>query len=231
VPNDTFTNVSARKALQIATQAAGVLGEPPDPRWSEVARTLYVPFDAKAGHHLDFDPSVPHDIDSWGGSALPMLAYPSLDVPMAPAVRRRDYDYAMAPIVHSHRDPNSMGLAPMAIYAATLGDSTEANAWFQRNRHAGVLQPPFNVRTETPNNNTGYFVTAAGGLLQTILYGFTGLRLQPDGLVQAYSPVLPPSWQSFTLTHVSLRGASYDITVSRDRDGRPVLTRRPAEAR
>jgi trehalose/maltose hydrolase-like predicted phosphorylase len=229
VPNDTFTNVSARKALRLAAEAAAVLGEPADPKWAEVAGGLYIPFDAKGGHHLDFDPSVPHDIDSWGGSSLPMLAYPSLDLPMDAGVRRRNYDYAMAPITQSHRDPNSMGLAPMAIYAATMGDAAAANAWFQRNRDAGVLQPPFNVRTETPNNNTGYFVTAAGGLLQTLAYGFTGLRLQPDGLVQAYPPVLPPAWRSFTLTHVALRGAYYDIRVSRDREGKAVLTRRPAE--
>ena len=229
VPNDTFTNVSARKALQLATQAAIVLGEPADPHWAEVAGKLYIPFDAKTGHHLDFDPSVPHDIDSWGGSSLPMLVLPTLDLPMDPGLRRRDYDYAMAPITQSHRDPNSMGLAPMAIYAATLGDAAAAAAWFERNRTAGVLQPPFNVRTETPNNNTGYFVTAAGGLLQTIEYGFTGLRLQSGGLVQAYAPVLPPAWQSFTMTHVALRGAYYDITVSRGRDGRAVLTWRPAE--
>lgn len=228
VPNDTFTNVSARKALQVAAQAAAVLGESADPKWVKVADGLYIPFDTKAGHHLDFDPSAPHDIDSWGGSSLPMLAYPSLDLPMDEGVRRRNYDYAMAPITQSHRDPNSMGLAPMAIYAATMGDDAAADAWFQRNRHAGVLQPPFNVRTETPNNNTGYFVTAAGGLLQTLAYGFTGLRLQPDGLVQAYAPVLPPRWRSFTLTHVALRGAYYDISVSRDRTGKAVLTRRPA---
>ena len=228
VPNDTFTNASARKALQLAAQAAAVLGEQADPHW-EVADKLYIPFDAKAGHHLDFDPSVPQDIDSWGGSSLPMLVLPSLDVSMGPHVRRRDYDYAMAPITQSHRDPNSMGLAPMAIYAATLGDAAAANAWFQRNRTAGVLQSPFNVRTETATNNTGYFVTAAGGLLQTIEYGFTGLRLQPGGLVEAYAPVLPPAWQSFTLTHVASRGAYYDITVSRDRRGKAVLTRRLVE--
>ncbi|HET6804480.1 MAG TPA: glycoside hydrolase family 65 protein [Frateuria sp.] len=230
VPNDTFTNVSARKALRLAAEAAVVLGETADPRWAQVAGRLYIPFDASAGHHLDFDPSVPHDIDSWGGSSLPMLAYPSLDLSMDRTVRQRDYDYAMAPITRSHRDPNSMGLAPMAIYAATLGDAAEANAWFQRNRHAGVIHPPFNVRTETPNNNTGYFITAAGGLLQTIEYGFTGLRLRPDGLVEAYPPILPPAWHAFTLTHVAFRGAYYDIRVSRGRDGRAVLTRRPVQA-
>jgi trehalose/maltose hydrolase-like predicted phosphorylase len=203
------------------------VGEPADPHWAAVAQGLYVPLDAAAGHHLDFDPAVPHDIDSWGGSALPMLALPSLDLPMDASLRRRDYDYAMLPITRSHRDPNSMGLAPMSIDAATLGDATQANAWFQRNLTAHVLQPPFNVRTETATNNTGYFITAAGGLLQTIAYGFTGLRLAEDGLVQAYPPLLPPAWQSLTLTHVALRGRHYTVTVSRDRSGQPVLTRQP----
>jgi trehalose/maltose hydrolase-like predicted phosphorylase len=227
VPNDTFTNVAARKALTIAAQAAAVVGDRVDPHWAAVAQGLYVPFDATAGHHLDFDPSVPHNIDSWGGSALPMLALPSLDLPMDAALRRRDYDYAMLPITHSHHDPNSMGLAPMSIDAATLGDATQANAWFQRNLTAHVLQPPFNVRTETATNNTGYFITAAGGLLQNIVYGFTGLRLAEPGLVQAYPPLLPPAWQSLTLTHVALRGHHYTITVRRDRSGQPVLTREP----
>ncbi|MES1153404.1 MAG: glycoside hydrolase family 65 protein, partial [Rhodanobacter sp.] len=80
-------------------------------------------------------------------------------------------------------------------------------------------------RTETASNNTGYFLTASGGLLQNIVYGFTGLRIEQGGLVQAYAPVLPPPWQSFTLKHVSLRGRYYDITVRRAADGKPELVR------
>ena len=111
----------------------------------------------------------------------------------------------------------------MSIAAATLGDAKTAGAWFQRNLTTHVLQPPFNVRTETATNNTGYFLTASGGLLQNIVYGFSGLRLEQGGLVEAYAPVLPPSWKSFTLKHVSLRGRHYDITVRRAADGRPEL--------
>lgn len=226
VPNDTFTNVSAARALDIAAQAAHVVGEPADPQWHTIASGMYIPFDAAAGHHLDFDPSVPHNLDSWGGSALPMLAYPSLDLPMSPALRRRDYDYAMGPITHSHLDPNSMGLAPSSIAAASLGDSAEASAWFQRNLTADVIKPPFNVRTETASNNTSYFLTAAGGLLQNIIYGFSGLRIRSNGLVEAYPPMLPPTWRSLTLSHVRFRGRLYDLVIHRDDHGKTVLTRR-----
>jgi len=225
VPNDTFTNVAARKALRIAARAAAVLGEQADPRWTEVADGLYVPFDERAGHHLEFDPAVPHDQDTWGGSSLPLLAYPSLDLPMDPGLRHRDYDYALRGITRSSRDPNSMGLAPLSIAAAAMGDAARAGDWFRRNLTARVLQPPFDVRTETANNNTGYFLTAAGGLLQNIVFGFTGLRLAESGLAQAYPPLLPPAWRGFTLRHVALRGRHYDIAVRRGADGRAVLSR------
>lgn len=224
VPNDTFTNAVARKALRIAGAAAGVLGVAPDPRWSAVADGLYLPFSGKDGHHLDFDPAVPHDRDTWGGSSLPMLALPSLDLPMSAAVRRRDYAYALVPIEHSRRDPNSMGLAPLSIAAATAGDAAGAADWFERNLEADVVKPPFDVRTETARNNTGYFLTAGAGMLQNILYGFTGLRIEPEGLVQAYPPLLPAHWTALALAGIQFRGRRYDVTVRRQPDGKAALS-------
>jgi trehalose/maltose hydrolase-like predicted phosphorylase len=225
VPNDTFTNVSAARALQIATAAAAIVGDKADPHWADIAKKIAIPFSAKDGHHLDFDESVPHDIDSWGGSSLPMLSYPSLDLPMDAGLRRRDFDYAISPIARSHHDPNSMGLAPMSIAAATLGDTAEASAWFERNITANVIKPPFDVRTETANNNTGYFLTASAGLLQNIVYGFSGLRIRPDGLAEAYAPMLPPAWKSLTLKRINWHGKLYDITIHRDASGKVQLTR------
>ena len=225
VPNDTFTNASARKALQIATEAAIVAGEKPDPHWAEVANGLYLPFSATEQHYLDFDESVAHDIDSSGGGSLPMLSYPSLDMSMSADLRRRDYAYAMASIEHSHHDPNSMGFTPLSIAASTSDDDADADAWFERNITAHVLKPPFNVRTETATNNTGYFMTASGGLLQNIVYGFTGLRIEDQGLVQAYPPMLPAHWTALTLKHVNFRGEHYDIDVRRDTQGKLSLTR------
>lgn len=222
VPNDTYTNAAARKALQIAAAAAAVLGETADPRWTRVADGLYLPF--SDGHHLDFDPSVPHNRDTWGGSSLPMLALPSLDLPMTTAVRRRDYAYALGPIEHSSHDPNSMGLAPLSIAATTAGDSADAEMWFERNLKAHVVQTPFDVRTETAHNNTGYFLTASAGMLQNILYGFTGLRIESKGLVPAYPPMLPARWKSLTLRDVTFRNRHIDITVRRGANGKPALS-------
>ncbi len=226
VLDDTFTNASARKALRIAVRAAALVGKAPDPRWARVAAGLVLPLTAEGDHHLDFDASTPLDPGEATGMTLPMLALPSLDLAMTPALRRGDDLYAKP--FGPQDDPNSMGLGPSAITAATLGDAEGAYTRFQRNLTGGTLKPPFNVRTETPGNNAGYFMTASGGFLQTLLYGFSGLRLEEAGLVQAYPPVLPANWRALTLKAVAVRGQRYDIVIDRDAAGKVRLTRRPA---
>ena len=61
-------------------------------------------------------------------------------------------------------------------------------------------------------------------MLQNILYGFTGLRIEPQGLVPAWPPMLPARWTALTLRNISFRGKHYDIRVQRDADGRPALS-------
>jgi trehalose/maltose hydrolase-like predicted phosphorylase len=202
---------------------AGLVGEPPDPRWAEVASKLFIPFSVAEQRHLDFDPSEPRDPAE--GSTLGLLMYPSLDVPMTAQVRRNDYDYAMIAVKEGKHEPHGMGAAPASIAAATVGDADSAVAWLQSNFTSDLIKLPFNVRTETPTNNTGYFITASGGYLQNLIYGFGGLRIEEMGLVAAYPPVLPPEWRSLTLKHLSFRGQNYDIVIDRDRDGRVQLRR------
>jgi trehalose/maltose hydrolase-like predicted phosphorylase len=224
VPNDTFTNVSAQKALNIAAMAAALVGERPDPHWAEVASKLYIPFSQAEQRHLDFDAGVPRE--PLEGSTLGLLSYPSLDLQMSDRIRRNDYDYTMISVKQGHHEPHGMGMAPASIAAAAAGDTTSAVAWLQRNFTSGLIKPPFNVRTETATNNSGYFMTASGGFLQNLLYGFTGLRVAEKGLVEAYSPILPAEWKSMTVKGVAIRGERYDIIIDRDSAGHVRLTRK-----
>ena len=226
IDNDTFTNASAAKALRIATQAAKLVGAEADPRWAEIAAKLYVPFSDAEQRHLALDPDVRlHDP---GDSDLTFLAFPSLDLQMDPTVRRNDYRNDVAPLQNKPAQAlTSMGLAPLTIAAAALGDEAGTTRWLEDNITRDMLKPPFNVRTETPGNNTGYFLTGSAGFVQSLVYGLTGLRIEPSGLVQAYPPVLPSSWKSLTLTNVTFRGKHFDITVDRDASGKPRLQRNP----
>jgi trehalose/maltose hydrolase-like predicted phosphorylase len=224
VPNDTFTNVSAQKALNIAAAAAVLVGERADPHWAEVAAKLYIPFSETEQRHLDFDAGVPRE--PLEGSTVGLLMYPSLDLPMTAQIRRNDFDYTMISVREGHREPHGMGMAPASIAAAAVGDAPLAVAWLQSNFTSNLIKPPFNVRLETANNNTGYFITASGGFLQNLIYGFSGLRIAEKGLIAPYAPVLPPEWKSMTLKDIVFRGQRYDITIDRDASGRVKLTRK-----
>jgi len=225
IPNDTFTNISAARALGIATAAAAVLGERPDPRWARVAAQMYIPMAPDGQHHLAFDPGVtPHATGDFGGGPLSLLFLPSLDVAMDAQLRRGDYDYAVRPRL-ARVVSGPMGLAPRVVAAATIGSADGAAAWFAANFTGGTLKPPFNVRTESASNNTGYFITGSGGYLQSLLYGFSGLRIREAGLVAAYPPVLPAGWRSLTLQNVSFRGRRMDVRIARDAAGMVRVTR------
>jgi trehalose/maltose hydrolase-like predicted phosphorylase len=225
VDDDTFTNASAAKALRIATAAAKAIGAQPDPRWTQIADPLDIPFSKAGRHHLAFAPGTPlHDPDD---NDLAFLMFPSLDLGMDATMRRNDYRIAAAPLERPGATATSMGLAPLTIAAATTGDTAGATRWLAANIDAAMLKAPFNVRTETPDNNTGYFLTGSAGFVQSLVYGLTGLRIEETGLVQAYPPMLPHGWKSLTLTNVAFRGRHFDITLDRDASGNPRLQRTP----
>jgi trehalose/maltose hydrolase-like predicted phosphorylase len=225
VPNDSFTNAAARKALQIATKAAAVVGEKPDPKWTQIADKMFIPFDDKQQRHLDFDASVPHDKITWMGSSLAWLMYPNLDLPMSPEIRRNDFNFQLDELKVHGDDPNEMMMVMLAVGAAEIGDAASAGAWIERNL-VGFLKAPFNVRTETAANNAGYILATSAGFVQSFVYGLSGLRIDDKGLDAAYAPVLPPKWNSVTLKNISFRGKHYDIKVDRDAAGKARLLRK-----
>lgn len=225
VPNDSFTNAAAQKALRIAVKAAKKVGAPVDPQWSVIADKMYIPFDEKNQRHLDFDATVPHDKITWMGSSLAWLMYPNLDLPMTPQIRRNDFDFQLHELKEHGDDPNEMMMVMLAVGSAELGDAQGANDWIQRNL-VGFLKPPFNVRTETVANNAGYILATSAGFVQSFVYGLSGLRIDDDGLTEAYAPALPSAWKSLQLKGVHFRGKQYDITVEHGADGKAHLTRK-----
>jgi len=155
-----------------------------------------IPNDTFTGgqHHLAFDPAVVGRRDDFGGGPISLLFVPSLDLAMGAELRRNDYEYAIRPTPVARVAAASMGIAPQSIAADTIGSGADAAAWFATNFTGGTLKPPFNVRTETAGNNTGYFLTGSAGYLQSLIYGFSGLRIREQGLIEAYAPVLPATW-------------------------------------
>jgi trehalose/maltose hydrolase-like predicted phosphorylase len=230
VPNDSFTNAVAQKALRAAVAAAGVVGQAPDPQWAEIAQKMYIPFSEKEQRHLDFDETVPNTQKTWMGSSISWLSYPPLDLAMSSEVRRNDFNFAtksLSELTPSAGDINDMVPVMLGIEAAELGDEAESYKWLNFS-NGGFLKPPFNVRSETARNNHLYILCTSSGFLENFLYGFTGLRLTDQGLTPVYAPVLPPAWKSVTIKGVKLHGQPFDFVLSRDEAGKVHLEKRPA---
>lgn len=74
----------------------------------------------------------------------------------------------------------------------------------------------FQVFSETPVNehlNGGCvnFITAAGGLLQSIVFGYGGVRLRENQM--NVNPYLLPETSSWRLAGIKYRGATFDLLV------------------
>jgi trehalose/maltose hydrolase-like predicted phosphorylase len=70
--------------------------------------------------------------------------------------------------------------------------------------------------SETPGNNRFVFLTAEGAFLQQVLFGFTGLRLGHNGLVQEFRPGLPQGWKTLEIRNIKVRGKVFNVRVGKD---------------
>jgi trehalose/maltose hydrolase-like predicted phosphorylase len=219
IPDDTFTNLGAAKALEIATAAAKLVGERPDPDWDRIANGLYVPMAPDGRYHLAFAPSVTARGKDFGGGPVALLFLPALDFQMSPELRMNDYLHAIRPDAASSVGRVSMGILPRVAAADEADRGAAAAAWAKLFETGGTLKAPYDVCTETAANEVGPFLTGSGSYLQSLMFGLTGLRLREAGLVQAYSPALPPGWRSLTLRDVVFRGQRLTVRITRDPTG------------
>jgi len=93
-----------------------------------------------------------------------------------------------------------MSLSVLALQYARLGESDKAYELFVQSFRPNQL-PPFGVISEGAGGTNPYFVTGAGGLLQTVINGFCGLEVTDNGIKQLFSK-LPKHWKKLTITGV-----------------------------
>src|SRR4051794_20256830 len=212
VSDDAYTNAVARLNLEIASTASRRLGLRPDPRWGDVAAKLHLPYDSTSGYFRTYEGAP----DSTLGEVTPLLSYP-LAVPMSERAKRAQLEQAVQRLLKD--GPGAMmGSTLLSVDAAELGDRAMVDSLLPHS-YRSWLQGPFLMLSETPYKRDAVnFVTGAGGFLQQILYGYTGLRWGDNGLKPAFDPVLPSHIKRVTLRNLYSRGKRYDVTV--DSSGR-----------
>lgn len=188
VDDNAFTNGSAITALQFAILAAKELNIEPNSNWSTVADNIIIHkfLDGTTMEHSKYKGEIIKQAD------VNLLSYP-LNIVKGDELLK-DLKYYEPKLA---KEGPAMGKSVFAVIYARLGDAEKAFSLFKESYEPNK-RPPFGALSESATSNNPYFVTGAGGMLQTVLFGFGGLHLTEEGIIQV-NPILPKEWKSLTL--------------------------------
>jgi trehalose/maltose hydrolase-like predicted phosphorylase len=201
VDDNAFTNGSAITALKFAVLAANELGVEPTADWIVVADNIKIHKfpDGTTKEHSKYEGERIKQAD------VNLLSYP-LDIVSDKETLLKDLKYYEAKLAE---EGPAMGKSVFAVIYARLGDAENAYRLF-KGSYEPNKRPPFGALSESPTSNNPYFATGAGGMLQTVLFGFGGLHITEDGIMQK-NPVLPKQWKSLTITGVGIDKKTYFV--------------------
>ncbi len=201
IDNNAFTNGMAITVLRYATQAAKELGLAANPDWEMVAQNIPI---------LKFPDGTTRENATYDGVEIKqadvnLLSYP-LDIITDKTQIERDLKY-----YEPRYSPNgpAMGHAVLATLYSRLGNPEKAYDIFVKSYKPNEV-PPFGVISETAGGTNPYFATGAGGMLQSVVFGFGGLQITDMG-IQQNKYRLPKSWKSITIKGVGIEKKDYTI--------------------
>ena len=199
IDNNAFTNAAAKANLLYAVMAAKIVNEKPDDEWVDVANNIPI---------LKLSNGVTAEHATYRGEKIKqtdvnLLSYPLKEI-TDPQEIRKDLEYYESRI--GEGSP-AMTHAIFTVLHARLKEPAKAWQAFEE-AHLPNKKNPFGVLAETAGGTNPYFATGAGGFLQSVLNGFGGLDITPNGIVQVPS-VLPPGWKKLTITGVGINRKTY----------------------
>ncbi|MDQ6761704.1 MAG: glycoside hydrolase family 65 protein, partial [Bacteroidota bacterium] len=201
VDNNAFTNAAAKANLQYAIMAANILHEQADSDWTVVEKNIPI---------LKLSNGVTSEYAAYNGEKIKqadvnLLSYPLKEITDASQIKK-DLEYYEGRV--GEGSP-AMTHAIFAILYARLNEPAKAFDAFQQ-AHVPNKKNPFGVLAETAGGTNPYFATGAGGFLQSALFGFGGLDITPQGLVQLKTS-LPKQWKSLTLKGIGKDKKTYVV--------------------
>jgi hypothetical protein len=236
--NQTYFNLLSKMALSAAIDCCRTLGLRPPVSWKRIRDSMVVPRDRATGAVLPFDLEGTvrvHDpvtrafeerdaASSLGSTSLGNLQYLFLhgcpvDERTFRATWLREEEIRMAalpdgPVPGGSRLPG-FTTGPFAVCAAHFGERRKAAELFTAAWKPFWMEP-FGMTRECQDHTWGGFVTNNGSLLQSVLLGFTGLRIG-KGLEARYAASLPEGWQRIEVERVWSSGRATRLTAVQGR--------------
>lgn len=199
IDNNAFTNAMAISVLRYATLAAKELGLRADPEWEHVASNIPI---------LKFPDGTTKENRTYNGEQIKQADVNLLSFPLDFIQDRSQIEKDLA-YYEGRMSPEgpAMGFAVLATLHARLGNTQRAFEIFQQSYKRNEV-PPFGVLAETAGGTNPYFATGAGGMLQSVIFGFGGLRVSNDGISQVKS-ALPASWKVLQIKGVGVESKTF----------------------
>ena len=199
IDNNAFTNGMAITVLRYATQAAKELGITPNADWDHVAQNIPI---------LKFPDGTTKENATYNGVKIKqadanLLAYP-LEIITDKAQIQKDLNYYEP---RFSADGPAMGHAVLSALASRLGNPEKAYDIFVKSYKPNEV-PPFGVLSETAGGTNPYFATGAGGMLQSVIFGFGGLQISDLGITQTKLK-LPKKWSSLEIRGVGVSKSTF----------------------
>lgn len=221
--NDAYTNAVVSLALHFARYMACLCNRPirqeiPD-EYVQKALLIKLPFDNVKKVHYQSDTyreillSGSPNKTIKQASAI-MLGYP-LNFNMSSEIQKNDLEFYEQLI--TPRSP-AMTQSFMTIGWKFINDKPKARAAFEESYENYVSQP-FKIWSEyqlaaldPDEQSTTNFLPGMGGLLQSLIYGFAGLRIRPQ-MIEFHNPIPPDRLNYIKLNRFHYLGTRMTLTI------------------
>lgn len=211
ITNSVFTNVVAGYSLYLAQYVACVcrsyyMAKDPD-HWADIAWSLALPYDDREDYHPQFQGYQRGEMIKQADAVL--LGFP-LQYKMNVSTRANDLRYYET--VTRNSGP-AMTWSMHAIGHLDLQDNYKAAFMFNKS-YLGYVREPFKVWSELQRPDIGAvnFFTGMGGFLQTLIFGYGGIRIHLDRL-EITRPQLPPDTKTFKIQGIRYLGSRLNLEI------------------
>lgn len=190
VDDNAFTNAVTKESLRLYNAAAKVLSLPPNDNYRQIAEKIII---------LKLPNNVTKEHNRYNGENIKqadvnLLSYPLKTITDVEQIKR-DLSYYQVRI--PDQGTPAMTYSIFTILYSRLLDADNAYKYFKES-HQSYLKKPFNVFAETKWGTNPYFLTGAGGVIQSMVFGFGGYDITDSGL-KKIKTAIPKEWKSVTI--------------------------------
>ncbi|XP_077981915.1 protein-glucosylgalactosylhydroxylysine glucosidase-like [Glandiceps talaboti] len=216
VNNSVFTNFNAVRSLLLPEYILTILDNPshitPEDaaRWRGIAEKMFILFDEEEQYHPQFEGfNLEVEIKQ---SDVVLLGYPLLKE-MTEEVRKNDL--VIYESLTDEYGPDTGTWSMHTVGWLERGDEEKADEMFQKMFRN--INGPFKVFSEKPEEGPDgvrcvNFITGAGGLLQSVVFGYGGFRLRVNQL--DLDPYVPLNSDTISFMGVKYRGFIFNMAVT-----------------